>query len=209
MSSNALRFETNVPEVIELAFSEGLPVNSKFSGDQVLFTLADGRKMYVAPIVAQKIYDAGIDAYQPFQICKRELKQGNRRIVEYQVSPVPAADALPINAPATLENKPLPMQSAIGSVPSSQNGRGLHAVPPPAAAPAVPPVPAPRAAAPSFDANAVALMKIAGIGAIDAVLEVEQYAQSRGLTDFVFGADNVQKFAACLFIELCKKAGRA
>lgn len=200
--SNALRFETNIPETVELAFAEGLPVNSKFSGDQVLFTLADGRKMYVAPIVAQKIYDAGIDAYQPFQICKRETKQGNRRIVEYHVTPVPAADTLPHSAPASLENKPLPMQSAIASGPSYSNGRaGLHAVPAPAAAPAVPP-----AAAPS---NAVALMKVAGIGAIDAVLEVEQYAQSRGMVDFSFGADNIQKLTACLFIELSKKAGRA
>ena len=51
-------------------------------------------------------------------------------------------------------------------------------------------------------------MKVAGVGAIDAVLEVEKYAQSKGLVDFAFGADNIQKIASCLFIELCKKAGR-
>jgi hypothetical protein len=74
-------------------------------------------------------------------------------------------------------------------------GAGASVNPPAAVAPAAP--------------SAVALMKMAGIGAVDAVLEIEKYAQSRGMTDFNFGADNIQRLTACLFIEISKKAGRA
>lgn len=52
-------------------------------------------------------------------------------------------------------------------------------------------------------------MKVAGCGAIDAVLEIEKYAQKKGLTDFTFGADNIQRIAVTLFLEMNRKAGRA
>lgn len=197
----SLKLQTNVPETIALEFADGLPVESQFGGDQVMFSLTDGRKWYASPFVAQKVAAAGIAAKQPFTICKREVSQGNRRTVEYQIQ-IEAAAAFSENATA-----------AIGSTYSSNlttqayNGnaaRQLHVM----NAPAAPPASAPAPAA-AQDSSAVALMKIAGCGAIDAVLDVEKYAQSKGMVDFSFGADNIQKIASCLFIELCKKAGRA
>src|SRR5579862_6127510 len=82
----SVKFQTNIPERVALAFAEGLPVSSQFGGDQVMFSLTDGRKMYVAPIVAQKIAGLGIGAYEEFEICKREQTVGNRRVVNYEVA---------------------------------------------------------------------------------------------------------------------------
>lgn len=201
MSDTTLRLQTNVPETVALQFADGLPVSSNFGGDQIMFSLTDGRKMYLPPIVADKITAARVAVGQPFTICKREIKNGNRRMIEYQVE----AGAFSENAPAVAKSAPAMESVAAPAAPSYATGRGLHVVGNNAAVAA----PAPVAMSSAFDANAVALMKIAGRGAIDAVLDIEQYAQSRGMTDFVFGADNVQKIAACLFIEISKRAGRA
>lgn len=73
----------------------------------------------------------------------------------------------------------------------------------PAPSAAVTPALAPAAVSPAQ------LLAVAGCAAVDAVHEIERYAQSRGMTDFAFGAENIQKFAACLFIELSRKGGRA
>ena len=43
-------FPTNVPVTVTLAFQDGLDVEGRF-GDQVMYTLEDGRVMYVAPMV--------------------------------------------------------------------------------------------------------------------------------------------------------------
>lgn len=200
-SENTVRFETNKPVICALKFTDGLAVSSKFSGDQVMFTLIDDRRMYVAPAVAQKIAAAGVQPGEFFTIEKREITQGNRRTINYVVE---------TGASASLASTPVPASSPIGS-----NGLSRSTPSYAAPAPAVLAGPPCGAAAPETrpasvaDSSAIALMKTAGLGAIDAVLEIERYAQQRGLTDFAFGADNIQKLAACLFIELSKKAGRA
>lgn len=199
--SDTLRFDTNVPQIVALKFADGLPAESRFSGSQVMFTLTDDRRMYLPPIVADKIRDAGITAGEVFSICKREIKSGNRRTIEYQIETAAGSDATvstPTSATRAANEAPKPAYIP----PSDGNAaRSLHAV----AKPAPVPVPAP---APIAD-SAVALMKMAGCGAIDAVLEMERYAQSRGLTDFAFGADNIQKFAVTLFLEMNRKGARA
>lgn len=201
MASSSLKLQTNVPETIALEFADGLPVESQFGGNQRMFSLCDGRKFYCSPFVAQQIAAAGIAAKQPFTICKREISLGNRRTVEYQIDRVEAAAAFSQNATA----------AAIGSTSSSNlttqayNGnaaRQLHVM----NAPAAPP-PAPAPAPVASDSSAVALMKIAGCGAIDAVLEIESYAKSKGLPDFAFCSDDIQKLTVTLFLSM--KGGRA
>jgi hypothetical protein len=180
----AVRLQTNVPETLELAFPDGLRVNSKFGGDQVMFSLTNGEKWYCDPFIAAKIRDAGIGANQPFNITKREVKQGNRRHLEYEIEALLEPQSI---------TDPRPTVYAGESRDRAQTAVVLGAG-------ASSPAPAP---------SSVAVMKLAGIGAIDAVLEIEKYAQSRGMTDFCFGPDNIQKLTACLFIEMNKKAGRA
>jgi len=186
----AAKLQMNVPQTFELAFDEGLRVHSKFGGDQVMFSLTNGEKWYCDPFIAAKIRDAKIGANVPFTVCKREVVNGNRRVVEYEVERILDVSL----APPAADPDPRPTMRAVESPNTSAVFVGAGAVVTPAATPAP---------------STVALMKMAGIGAIDSVLEVEKYAQSRGLTDFNFGADNIQKIMACLFIEMSKKAGRA
>lgn len=182
--SETLKLMANVPETIALKFSEGLSVNSRYGGDQVMFTLSNDQKLYVAPIVASKIAEAGIRAGEFFSLCKRDIHvDKNRRIVEYEVQRL-ATVAAPAPAPSN----------------------SIHVVPAPAA-------PAAASAAHVVPASLApvsngAAMKCAGIAAIDAVLEIEDYARSRGMTDFAFGADNIQAIMCTLFIN-AQKGGRA
>ncbi len=94
-----LKLIPNTPEVIALQFTQGRPVSSSFGGDQILYTLADGRQMYLSPFVAAKIDALNVGKGEPFQICKRETLQGNHRKVDFEVSRL-ASPAQPPNAQA-------------------------------------------------------------------------------------------------------------
>lgn len=117
---STIRFQTNVPEVVALAFSDGLDVEGRY-GDQVLYTLADDRKMYVPPIVRSKILELGIDKQEQFTICKREIVDGRRRRIEWQVGKGADIGAENGSAPAKAA-KPTeaPVQSK-GSEPQTQS----------------------------------------------------------------------------------------
>jgi hypothetical protein len=81
---NILRFEMNVPTEVALQSSEGVSVEGRY-GARTMFNLADGRLMYVPPIVANKIEAAGIVAGERFHLCKATVKIGQRRSVEWLV----------------------------------------------------------------------------------------------------------------------------
>jgi len=53
--------------------------------NRVMYTLADDRVMYVAPIVASRISELGIRSGELFHICKHVKKQGTQRLIEWQV----------------------------------------------------------------------------------------------------------------------------
>lgn len=63
-------FTPNVPQQVALRFPDGKLVEGRF-GDQVLFTLVDGRAMYLDTAVAAKINQLGIQKGERFHICKR------------------------------------------------------------------------------------------------------------------------------------------
>ena len=48
-----------------------------------MFSLVDGRVMYVPPIVATKIEAEGIAAGERFELCKAQIKNGHGRSVEW------------------------------------------------------------------------------------------------------------------------------
>jgi hypothetical protein len=95
----AVKLSFDVPETLELQFAEGLKVSSKYSGDQIMFSLTNGEKFYTDEFVASKIKAAGIGANQPFNIVKRAIVSGNRRMVEYEIEallePATVADPRP------------------------------------------------------------------------------------------------------------------
>lgn len=93
--SGYIRFETNVPVVAALKFTEGLKVEGLY-GDQIMYTTTDERKMYLAPTVAEKIKELGIQRGESIRITKRETRNGTRRSIEWLVERPDAA--LPSNS---------------------------------------------------------------------------------------------------------------
>ena len=81
---NILRFEMNVPTEVALQSQQGVLVPGRY-GDRMMFPLADGRVMYVPPIVATQIEAQGILAGEPFQLWKASTKVGQRRLIEWKV----------------------------------------------------------------------------------------------------------------------------
>jgi hypothetical protein len=81
---NILHFEMNVPKEVALQCIQGTLVQGRF-GDRVMFNLADGRVMYVPPIVATKIEQQSIVAGERFELCKTRVANGRRRSIEWHV----------------------------------------------------------------------------------------------------------------------------
>jgi hypothetical protein len=81
---NIVHFEMNAPVQMALQSPQGTIVQGRY-GDRVMFQLADGRVMYVPPIVAGKIESHGIAAGERFELCKARLADGRRRSVEWRV----------------------------------------------------------------------------------------------------------------------------
>jgi hypothetical protein len=84
-TSEKIQFQTNIPVEIALKYSGGKEVTGQY-GDQVLYTLTDGRVMYVSPIVKKKIDEAGIGRGELFTITKAERKNGTRRTIEWVIN---------------------------------------------------------------------------------------------------------------------------
>lgn len=62
--SDKVQFQTNVPVEVALKYNDGKEVSGQY-GDQVLYTLTDGRVMYVPPIVKRRIDELGIGRGDP------------------------------------------------------------------------------------------------------------------------------------------------
>jgi hypothetical protein len=84
MTNGILRFNTNAPVEIALQWNDGKRVEGRY-GEQVMYTLDDNRVMYVPPIVAKQIRELGIRAREAFEICKAELREENKRWIEWHV----------------------------------------------------------------------------------------------------------------------------
>jgi hypothetical protein len=120
ITSKIIRAEINVP--LELTYSYAEPVQGQF-GDQVRYTLVDGRYFYADLAVANKVQALGIGPGQPFILLKR--KDG--KSVVWQILPSAGA-ATP--APATESHPQVHRNGAVGSyAQNSRNGHGELAVP--------------------------------------------------------------------------------
>jgi len=92
--SEKLQFQTNVAIDVALKYNDGKEVTGQY-GDQVLYTLTDGRVMYVPPIVKKKIDELGIGRGEQFTITKMEKKNGTRRTIEWVVGTDGSGDRKP------------------------------------------------------------------------------------------------------------------
>lgn len=103
--AEVVRFETNIPQVITLKYDDGKDVAGRY-GDEVFYTLADGKGVYVPPIVRDKLTQAGVRRGTPVQITKKEVKTGNRRSIQWEVERVGAgAQPSKVEAPAPVHQQ--------------------------------------------------------------------------------------------------------
>jgi hypothetical protein len=79
-----LRFEMNLPTQVALESPQGVVVEGRY-GNRMMFSLVDGRVMYVPPIVGSRIFHLGIRPGERFQVCKLEKREGQRKLIEWQV----------------------------------------------------------------------------------------------------------------------------
>ncbi len=87
--SKVLRFDINIPQQVALKYPGGKPVEGRY-GDQLFFTLDDGHTMYVPPIVGSRIGELQIRPGEPFVICKKEVKNGQKRSINWIVDRIDA-----------------------------------------------------------------------------------------------------------------------
>jgi len=170
-----LRFETNVPVEVALAFDTGKPVEGRY-GDQLLYTLTDDRVMYVPPIVGDHIQKLGIGRDEPFLICKAEVKNGSRRSIEWKV-----ARQRPAPTP-TVQVEPAPAPASAAVTPVNGNNKTFAC----------------QAEADPLSSMA-AVMLTALSAAVDVAHLAEQYAVGKGL-NVRFASEDVRAIALTLYI---------
>jgi len=184
-------FEANVPVTATLAYADGLKVQGRF-GDQVMYSLTDGRVMYVPPMVRDKLVELGIRQNEPFAICRAERREGNRRFVDWVVQP--DGSAAPIQSATAHSGRPgSPKNGDNGArVKPDGNGNGNGNGKP--------------ASAPTKSGTAETALRAALTASIDAALAAEQYASAHGLS-IRFGSEDLRAMALSLFIQHARDGG--
>jgi hypothetical protein len=225
ISLNILRFQLNIPIQVALQSSQGIVVEGRY-GNRMMFSLVDGRVMYVPPIVATKIEAEGIAAGEPFELCKAQIKNGHGRSVEWalrRLDPEEQLNDVALDAPApdtplehdlrvsvemanakkaSSESPESPSPAPAPSTPMSNgngNGNGVGAV-------SARPVPV---AAPNDNPQPRSLTKLehALKTAISAAYNAEKYGSELGYV-VRFDADAIKSMAITVLINMSGESRR-
>lgn len=182
-----VKLETNVPVELAFKYDSGKPVNGQF-GDQVLYTTVDDRALYADPSLARAIEGLGVGRGEVVILCKKEVRAGNRKSIEYQAW-------LPGQAAPGLGPRPAaPEATALVSAPRT-------AVAAPAAAPVAAPVPTVP-----MNGNGDSALDVALRFTIDALDRAEKYAATKGMS-IRFEAEDVRTMANTTLINMGKGGG--
>ena len=158
--------------------------------DQVMYSLTDGRVMYVRPLVRDKLVELGMRQNEPFNICRAERREGDRRFVDWVVQPSESALPAPsANARRDAPESPTNGDGCAGTK-SDRNGDGNGK-----------PAAAVNAASTGESASRAALMS-----SIDVALVAEQYASAHGLS-VRFGSADLRAMALSVFIQHARDGG--
>jgi hypothetical protein len=173
MQREKIEFPTNQPVIVKLDFdAEGVLKPGKF-GDQYMYTCDDdARIMFVDPPVREAILRTGAQAGDEIAITRREVREGNKRAVRWEVAKVEEEPPPPADPPP----------------PPPQPARTAPAAPAPAPQPAA-------AAAPGAAQLADAIT-----AAIDAAVVTERHAAQRGLA-LRWTSEDVRAMALSLYID--------
>lgn len=106
--SDVIKFEFDRPVEVALRFAEPRVFPSQFAGgdDRHMFSTADGRVMYVTPLVAAQIKALNLAQGECFFICKRK----NGRITEYDVT---REGTEPVETAPRPPSKPTPFKTKL------------------------------------------------------------------------------------------------
>ena len=126
--SDKVQFQTNIPVEVALKYGDGKEVNGQY-GDQVLYTLSDGRVTYVPPIVKRRIEELGIGRGELFTLTKAEKKNGTRRTIEWLVASGDRGEKPPRgNVPAATGQRPAQQRNgaAVSGDGNGQRANSTH-----------------------------------------------------------------------------------
>src|ERR1022692_3770484 len=86
--NEVVKFPINTPVEVTLQNETGKRVDGRY-GNQVMYSLIDDRVMYVPLYVEQRLKDLAIGASEPLLLSKQEVKEGDRKRVEWSVKRAP------------------------------------------------------------------------------------------------------------------------
>ena len=187
--SEILRFNVNVPAEVALRYGEGKRVQGRY-GEQVMYTLVDDRVMYVPVCVADRIGELEIRPGQSFEICKAEVRDGNRKWIEWFVRRLEDAPQ-PVSASPVVLREP---QNGHNGKSSSQQSLRLE----PRSDGALVPVP--------VDGSRVLWMELSMNAAVEIAQRVEQRAALRS-QPIHFTSEDVRAIALTMFIQSSREGG--
>lgn len=172
LANETLKFQLGEVYRIAIQQSQGKVVTSRFSGDQLLFSLlptddAPWLRMFVEPYVQEKIAAAHIAPGDQFEISKRETFHGNKRVVSMEVRALGASD-VPTPAPGVRRVAP--------DEPPHNRTPAPRAPQPPPLPPILPPAPVNGAGE-----NSAAILARCYRDAVDIALDAVSYAETKGL----------------------------
>ena len=159
-----IKFETGQPVTLALAYADGKPCHSRFSGDSLMYTTTEGDRFFVEPYFQDRLRAAQISVGQPIEIEKRETWHGNKRVVSMEVRRVMGAEVARTPAPR-VENLQTPNPTPAAAAPQ-----------PPPLPPILPPAPVNGQGKNSADILARCYHQ-----AIDIAVAATAYAETKGL----------------------------
>jgi hypothetical protein len=117
MPAEILRFEYNVPVQLSLKYRDGRSTDGKY-GPQVMYSLSDGRVMYLDPPVAESLKELGVQPGEPFCICKS--KDGRQVNWSVWLAPQTEKKRAAAEGPSDLEVKLQQSLDRVHQVPRKQ-----------------------------------------------------------------------------------------
>ena len=198
MTNGILRFNTNSPVEVALRWDDGKRVEGRY-GEQVMYTLEGDRIMYVPPVVAKQIRELGIRAREIFEICKAELREENKRWIEWRVRRIEEP-----RHPASSPN----VSEAAATIPSGQaqnhrNGSTPQTSKPPLEFQAT----ADGMLLPVAVAGAgITCMELAMNGAAEIAQRVESRARLRNYS-LQFNSEDIRAIGLTMFIQAMRERG--
>lgn len=105
-----IKFATNVPQELRLRYLDGKEVESQFGGMQHMFSAEEGA-FYVSDtvgrIISEQLRKLNVRAGEPVEIVKREVANGPRKSIQWQVAKVGFAPGeVPLDEPPQIAVRP-------------------------------------------------------------------------------------------------------